>query len=57
MDGELRLIGGTNFTNGRVEVCFGRIWGTVCDDAFDSLDAGVLCEQLGLSRYSKCTSN
>ena len=52
-DGEIRLIGGTDATNGRLEVCTGGQWGTVCDDAFDNNDAKVVCRQLGLPTESK----
>ena len=47
--GTIRLSGGTSSLNGRVEVCYNNAWGTVCDDIWDSVNAGVVCRQLGLS--------
>ena len=46
-DGELRLVGGNIANEGRVEICLSNEWGTICDDTFSSVDAEVVCRQLG----------
>ena len=50
LDGEVRLAGGVNNATGRVEVCFDSAWGSICSNSFGSLDAQVVCHQLGFIR-------
>ena len=48
-NGDIRLRGGTNRFEGRVEICINNQWGTVCDDAWGTADANVACRQLGFA--------
>ena len=47
-EGEVRLVDGTSYSEGRVEICLSDEWGTVCDQMWDVTDASVVCRQLGL---------
>ena len=48
--GNIRLISagsGESLIQGRVEICYQNIWGTVCDDSWSDVDARVVCRVLG----------
>ena len=49
VQGDIRLVGGPDERQGRIELCYNEAWGTVCSDNFYAHDATVACVQLGFS--------
>lgn len=54
---DLRLRGGPNVREGRVEICLNNAWGTVCSTLFDDEDAAVVCAQMNFEREGEVTIN
>ena len=52
-DGEIKLIGGDADYEGTIQMCLNNTFGTICDDRFNSLAAGVVCSSLGYPRQGK----
>ena len=50
VDFDVRLVGGEDSNEGRVEMCFGNVWGSVCDHDWDDRDAKVVCGGLALDK-------
>ena len=43
----VRLVGGRNGNEGRVDIYYNNTWGTVCWNGWDRYDSNTLCRQLG----------
>ena len=52
-DNDVRIDGGPNETEGRVEVCLSGVWGTVCGNKWDEIGARVVCRHLGHEWFGK----
>ena len=48
-DGDLKLVGGTSETEGRLEVCLNKRWGTINGHGWTHIETEAACNQLGYS--------
>ena len=51
-DGAARLVGGMTKREGRVEMCYNGVWGTVCANGWNDIAANIVCSQLGYNTNS-----
>lgn len=51
-NGDVRLVDGSTPSEGRVELCYDGVWGSVCDIGWDNWDAAIVCLRLGFQGTS-----
>ena len=56
LDATIRLVGASKL-EGRVEIMYQGIWGTICDDGWDDIDATVVCRELGFLNGTATTQD
>ena len=53
---QVRLMGGQDNYEGRVEILYAGVWGAVCNDYFNITSATVICRQLGFPSAKRVAS-
>lgn len=48
IEGDVRLMGGSDAKEGWVEICINNTWGIVCNDKWTDKNTEIVCQQLGL---------
>ena len=52
-NGSVRILSASSSNDGVVEVCQDGVWGSIISYSWDSIDARVICKQLGRPWQSK----
>ena len=52
-DGDVRLVGGRNKSEGNVQMCYNKAWSSLCSHGWDTTAANVVCRELGYQSYGK----
>ena len=47
----MRLSGGQTHYEGRVEICYNGVWGSICDSNWTPVEANLVCKTLGHQQY------
>ena len=45
----VRLVGGSSYNEGRVEILYNGVWGTICSDGWNVNNGIVTCRSIGFS--------
>ena len=53
-EAEVRLVNGSDGSEGRVELCYQGVWITICDLLWGIQEAQVVCRQLGYPNATEC---
>nr|XP_054755901.1 deleted in malignant brain tumors 1 protein-like [Lytechinus pictus] len=56
-EGIVRLVDGSDYTKGRLEIYHGDRWGTICNSSWTGDDASVACRELGLGNVKYAYEN
>ena len=57
-DNDVRLVGGSSPTAGRLEICANQMWGTVCSGYYWSTsNTNAVCRQLGYQFFGESTTH